>query len=223
MNRWVELSRDGVGARPGSAIRYAPDAGRFFLWGYMNADANLPQEQPLMEVPEYDVVGFDLETRRWANDLPPAMERAWGRRLPLAYVPRTYAGITTGSERSVMRGASEDKAATPRPDLNIVSDQVAYRPSNRSLYYFIGGLTAAYDVAHRRWTDLRPPHSPPPVTGGSLAYRSGERSDSSCLAAGTSPSRGRTDRSVDTPARGCTASGKTTGGNCRCGFNRRRA
>jgi hypothetical protein len=169
-NRWVELGQDQVGARPGSAIRYVPDDGRFVLWGYMNADPNLPQEQPLMQASEYDVVAFDVERRRWVNDLPPRMERDWSRRLPFAYVPRTYSGITTGSERTLMRGASEDHEAVPRPDLNIVFDQVAYRPANRSLYYFTGGLTAAYDVSHRRWTDLRPAHSPPPVTGGSLAY-----------------------------------------------------
>jgi hypothetical protein len=169
-NHWVELARDPVGARPGSAIRYAPDAGRFFLWGYMNADPNLPQEQPLMEAPEYDVVTFDLESRHWLNALPSGMDRAWSRRLPLAYIPRTYSGITTGSERSVMRGASDDAGATPRPDLNIVFDQVAYCTSNRSLFYFTGGLTATYHVARRRWTDLRPTHSPPPVLGGSLAY-----------------------------------------------------
>ena len=30
-NRWVELRRDPVGARRGSAIRYVPEAGAFFL------------------------------------------------------------------------------------------------------------------------------------------------------------------------------------------------
>lgn len=169
-NRWVELTREPVGARPGSAIRYTPDTGRFLLWGYMNSNPNLPQEQPLIEVPEYDMVAFEMQETRWVNDLPPAMAKEWSRGLPLAYIPRTYSGITTGSERSIMRGASDDREAIPRPDLNIVFDQVAYRPASRSLYYFCGGLTAAYDVAHRRWTDLRPLHSPPPVTGGSLAY-----------------------------------------------------
>jgi hypothetical protein len=170
VNRWIELSRDRVGARPGSAIRYAPDKGRFFLWGYMNANPSLLQEQPLMEAPEYDMVSFDLEGRRWRNELPASMESEWSRHLPLAYIPRTYSGITTGSERTVMHGASDDKGAVPRPDLNIVFDQVVYRPANHSLYYFSGGLTAAYDIMQRRWTDLRPAHSPPPVMGGSLAY-----------------------------------------------------
>src|SRR6185503_12085969 len=58
-NRWVELRRDPAGARPGSATRYAPEAGAFFLWGFMNADPGLLEEHPLMEVPEYDVVSFD--------------------------------------------------------------------------------------------------------------------------------------------------------------------
>jgi len=58
----------------------------------------------------------------------------------------------------------------PRPDLNIVFDQVAYHPPSHSLVYFTGGLTAAYDIEDRRWSDLGPRHSPPPVLGGSLAY-----------------------------------------------------
>ena len=123
-----------------------------------------------MAVPEYDVVAFSPESRRWRNHLPRETEKAWSLRLPLAYVPRTYSGITTGSERTVMRGASLDDGAIPRPDFNIVFDQVALRPADNSLYYFTGGLTAKYDVERRRWTDLRPAHSPPPVLGGSLAY-----------------------------------------------------
>ncbi|HUQ91366.1 MAG TPA: kelch repeat-containing protein [Bryobacteraceae bacterium] len=169
-NRWVKLQQDAAGARPGSAVRYASGSGKFLLWGFQNADRDLPQEQPLMVAPEYDMVAFDLDGRRWINHLPPSMEKAWNRRLPLTYVPRTYSGITTGSERTTMRGVSNDQGAVSRPDLNIVFEQVAYRPKNDSLYYFAGGLTAAYDARARRWTDLQPAHSPPPVAGGSLAY-----------------------------------------------------
>ncbi len=169
-NRWVELSRDPQGARRGSAVRYAADAGQFFLWGFMNSDPDLLQEQPLMEIPEYDMVAFDPAAHRWRSHLPAQAEKEWSRRLPLAYVPRTYSGITTGSERTVMRNTTEDEPAIPRPDLNIVFDQVTYRPADNSLYYFTGGLTATYDITRRRWRDLRPPHSPPPVLGGSLAY-----------------------------------------------------
>lgn len=169
-NRWVELSRDPFGGRRGSAIRYAGKEGRFILWGFMTPDMELLQENPLMEIPEYDVVAFDPAAGRWTNHLPPRMEREWSRKLPLASIPRTYSALTTGSERTVMRGATEDEPGVPRPDLNIVFDQVAYRPENNSLYYFTGGLTAQYDVGRRRWRDLRPSHSPPPVTAGSLAY-----------------------------------------------------
>jgi hypothetical protein len=169
-NQWVEVRRDPAGARRGSAIRYAPAAKAFFLWGFMNADPELPQENPLMEIPEYDVVAFDPSDGQWRSHLPPRMEKQWSRRLPLASVPRTYSGITTGSERTVMRGATADEGGVPRPDLNVVFDQVAYRPADHSLYYFTGGLTARYDVVRRRWTDLRPAHSPPPVLGGSLAH-----------------------------------------------------
>ncbi|PYT29409.1 MAG: hypothetical protein DMG58_16385, partial [Acidobacteria bacterium] len=170
LNRWVEARKDSAGARPGSAIRYVPESHAFFLWGYMNDDPELLQEQPLMQIHEYDMVTFDPANGRWRSHFPREWAKLWSKRLPLAYVPRTYSGITSGSERTVLRGATNDKEGAPRPDLNIVFDQVVYAPSMRSLVYFTGGLTAAYDPAARRWTDLAPPHSPPPVLGGSLAY-----------------------------------------------------
>src|SRR5262249_49793799 len=142
----------------------------FFLWGYMNDDPELLQEQPLMRIPEYDVVAFDTAEGRWRSQIPLEWERLWTKQLPLAYIPRTYAGITSGSERTVMRGSTPDKEGLPRPDLNIVFDQVVWVPSVHSLVYFTGGLTASYNPTRRRWIDLAPRHSPPPVLGGSLAY-----------------------------------------------------
>src|SRR5262245_5506302 len=58
-NTWTLLRQDPAGARPGSALRYAPRADLFILWGFMNDDPDLLQEQPLMRIPEYDVVAFD--------------------------------------------------------------------------------------------------------------------------------------------------------------------
>jgi hypothetical protein len=136
----------------------------------MNDDPNLLQEQPLMEIPEYDVVGFDPRERRWLNHLPKRWESQWSKKLPLAYIPRTYSGITTGSERTVLRGLTDDAGGAPRPDLNVVFDQVSYHPPTNSLIYFTGGLTAAYETVNRRWSDLAPKNSPPPVLGGSLAH-----------------------------------------------------
>ncbi len=170
VNRWVELARDAEGGRRGSAVRYAPGTGEFFLWGFIDHDPELLQEQPLMRTPEYDVVAFNPASGSWRNHLPKSQERAWSRELPLAYIPRTYAGITSGSERTVMRGDTAEAGGTPRPDLNIVADQVAYHPGLKALVYFTGGLTAAYDPAERRWRDLHPRRSPPPVMGGSLAW-----------------------------------------------------
>lgn len=123
-----------------------------------------------MQIPEYDVVAFDPADGHWRSQLPAEWAELWSKRLPLAYVPRTYSGITSGTERTVMRGTTNDKEGAPRPDLNIVFDQVVYAPSMHALVYFTGGLTAAYDPAARRWRDLAPRHSPPPVLGGSLAY-----------------------------------------------------
>lgn len=123
-----------------------------------------------MPIPEYDVVAFDPAEGRWRSHLPPQREKDWSRRLPLAWIPRTYAGITTGSERTLMRGPNDQAGGVARPDLNMVFDQVAYHPPSRSLIYFTGGLTAAYEVAARRWRDLAPAQSPPPVLAGSLEY-----------------------------------------------------
>lgn len=169
-NTWVELRKDPAGARRGSSLRYAPDAGAFFLWGFMDHDPDMPQEHPLVEVPEYDMVSFAPAEGRWRNHFPKEREEEWARKLPPASVPRTYSGITTGSERTVLRGTTRDRGGAPRPDLNIVFDQVAWHPGSKSLVYFTGGLTAAYSVEGRRWSDLAPSHAPPPVVGGSLAH-----------------------------------------------------
>src|SRR5689334_22708636 len=139
-NRWAEVRRDAVGARRSSAIRYVPEADAFFLWGFFDYDRNLPQEQPLMETPEYDMVAFYPDERAWRNMFPQRREQEFARKLPLAYVPRTYSAITTGSERTVLRGNTNDAEGTPRPDLNIVFDQVAYDPEYKALVYFTGGL-----------------------------------------------------------------------------------
>jgi hypothetical protein len=168
-NTWVELRKDPAGGRRGSSIRWAPEAGAFLLWGFMDHDPDLPQEHPVIEVPEYDMVSFDPAERQWRPHFPRSREADWKKKLPPATVPRTYSGITTGSERTVLRGLSGE-GGVARPDLNIVFDQAAYHPPTKSLVYFTGGLTAAYDVASRRWTDLAPPRSPPPVLGGSLAH-----------------------------------------------------
>ncbi|MFB3921893.1 MAG: kelch repeat-containing protein [Terriglobia bacterium] len=169
-NRWVELRKDATGARRSSAIRYAPGERAFFLWGFMNDNYELLQEFPLMEVPEYDMVSFDPAKAAWRNHLPSERQELWSAKLPLAFIPRTYAGITSGSERSLLRSPTDDAEGVPRPDLNIVYDQVTYDPDLKALFYFTGGLTAAYRVADRRWVDLEPNHSPPPVLGGSLAF-----------------------------------------------------
>src|SRR5712692_1837005 len=93
-NRWVEVTKDLTGARPGSAIRYVPESHAFFLRGYMNDDPELLQEQPLMQIPEYDMVAFDPADGRWRSQFPSEWEELWSKRLPLAYIPRTYSGIT---------------------------------------------------------------------------------------------------------------------------------
>ncbi len=167
-NQWTELASDPAGARRGCGVRFASKAGAFFLWGFMNDDPDL--EGRLMKVNEYDMVLFDPSSGRWRNHLPLDKQEEWSRQLPMAYSPGTYMGITTGSRRTIMRGEAEAYDGVPRPALNIVFDQVAYRPVDNSLLYFTGGLTAAYDLERRTWKDLQPVHSPPPVLGGAIAY-----------------------------------------------------
>jgi hypothetical protein len=169
-NRWTEVAKDKVGARHGSALRYAPAAGRFFLWGFMNHDYELLQQSVTMPVPEHDVVAFDLADGKWRGHFPKNFEAEWSKQLPAVFIPRTYSGITSGSERSLFRPPEGFPAETARPDLNIVFDQVAYHPPTKSLFYFTGGLTVAYHVLHGKWTNLAPAHSPPPVLGGTLAH-----------------------------------------------------
>lgn len=170
VNRWVELRKDAAGARRGSPIRYAPAAGAFFLWGFQNADYGLLQESETMPVPEHDMVSFDPTDGQWRNHLPKAWQAEWSKSLPPVFIPRTYSGITTGSERSLFRPPPGYPEEAARPDSNIVFDQAVYHPASKSLVYFVGGLTVAYDVVDRRWTNLAPAHSPPPVIGGALAY-----------------------------------------------------
>src|SRR5439155_23738750 len=152
-NHWLRLQQDMAGARRGSALRYAPAAGAFFLWGFMNSDYGLLQESPTAPVPEHDMVAFDPADGHWRSHLPRASEPEWGRRLPPVFIPRTYAGITSGSERSLFRPPAGYPGEAARPNLNIVFDQVAYRPASESLVYFTGGLTVAYAVAGRKWSE----------------------------------------------------------------------
>lgn len=169
-NTWVQIRQDTSGARRGCAIRYAPEAGAFFLWGFMDADPEFRQEEPSLTLPEYDMVAFDLATRRWRNHLPQSYSAEWSKKLPPTFVPRCYHGLTSGSERSLFRPPEGYPAEAARPDPNVVFDQVAYHPPSRSLVYFTGGLTIAYHVEQRRWTNLAPAHSPPPVLGGALVH-----------------------------------------------------
>ena len=81
-----------------------------------------------------------------------------------------------------------------------------------SLVYFTGGTTAAYSITSRRWTDLLPAHSPPPVLGGSLAYDP-FIVGSCCSAGATLPNRPMTDDWQVTPELGYSIPNRTTGAN----------
>lgn len=171
-NSWELLRKDNAGARRGGAVRFAPAAKAFLLWGFMDADPEFAQENPSIALPEHDVVAFDVGEKRWRDHAPKEWSERQASVKPLYFVPRCYHGLTSGSERSLFRAPEGFPAALARPDLNITFDQVVYHPPSQSLVYFTGHLTVAYDLAKRRWSNLSPKESPPPVLGGSLAYDS---------------------------------------------------
>jgi hypothetical protein len=90
--------------------------------GFLDHDPGHLQEVPPMETPEYDVVVFRPEEARWPSHLPANHEQESSRKLPLAFIPQTHSAITTGSERTVLRGATNDRSGGPGPDLNTVFD-----------------------------------------------------------------------------------------------------
>jgi hypothetical protein len=169
-NTFTLLRKDTAGGRRGGAVRYAPAEKKFMLWGFMDADPEFLQENPSMPLPEHDVVFFDTAAKQWRDHVSDAWVKRQSETKPLYYVPRCYHGLTSGSERSLFRAPAGFPEECARPDLNISFDQVVYHPPSRSLVYFTGGLTVAYEVEARRWTNLAPAQSPPPVLGGSLAY-----------------------------------------------------
>ncbi|MEX0704771.1 MAG: kelch repeat-containing protein [Planctomycetales bacterium] len=169
-NQWVELDRHAEGGRRACAIRYAPGVDRFFLWGFLNADRDLLQENHVMEMPEHDMVAFDPQARKWENRYPAGWAEKWGGKPPRAIYARSYSGITSGSEQSRFQSPPDFPDAPPRPDMNLVFDQVGYRPKDKSLFYFFGGLTLSFDTEKNTWTNLEPKHSPPPVTCGAICY-----------------------------------------------------
>jgi len=169
-NTFNLLRKDNLGARRGGAVRYAPAQKKFFIWGFMDADPEFLQENASMPLPEHDVVFFDIEKKQWRDHVSKEWAEQQAETKPLYFVPRCYHGLTSGSERSLFRAPEGYPQATARPDLNITFDQVVYHPPSKSLVYFTGGLTTAYDVETRHWRNLAPAQSPPPVLGGSLAY-----------------------------------------------------
>ena len=168
VNTFTLLRQEDAGARRGGAVRFAPAEKRFLLWGFMDGHTDFVQEETAMPLPEHDVVAFDIGSKAWRNHAPKEWEQ--GPAKPRYYVPRCYHGLTSGSERSLFRAPEGFPNEMARPDLNVTLDQVVYHPPSKSLVYFTGGLTVAYNVETRRWRDLAPAQTPPPVLGGSLAY-----------------------------------------------------
>ena len=86
-----------------------------------------------------------------------------------------YSAITTGSERTVLARAADERGGVPRPrpEHCLRSGRLASAPAIARLFHRRTDGCVRSGQAFR--TDLRPAHSPPPVVGGSLAYDSTER------------------------------------------------
>ena len=168
LNTWTQIVQDEKGARRHSSFRYAPAEGCFLLWGFLGwvTEYYGGPDNPPEERPEYDIVAFDPGTSRWVNHLPFEKQEEWSRDLPPLHGCSSYQGITTGSYRPQLK----EREGVLRPDMNIVFDQVTWDSRRQRMVYFTGGRTFAYDPARRKWSDLAPKVSPPPVSGGTLCY-----------------------------------------------------
>jgi hypothetical protein len=92
-NTWVRLHSDTRGGRRGCAVPYAPAAGAFFRWSFIDADREFRQEEPAISLSDYDMVAFDLDAKRSRGLLPERWAAKWSKKPP-AFVPRTYLGYT---------------------------------------------------------------------------------------------------------------------------------
>jgi len=168
LNTWTQIVRDEKGARRHSSFRYVPTEQCFLLWGFLGwiTDIYHNPDNPPEESPEYDMVAFDPGLGRWVNHLPFEKQEEWSRELPPLHGCSSYQGITTGSYRPQLK----EREGVLRPDMNIVFDQVTWDSRRQRMVYFTGGRTFAYDPSERKWSDLTPELSPPPVSFGTLCY-----------------------------------------------------
>ena len=126
-NRWIEVARDAAGARPGSSMRYVPEAQAFFLWGFMNDDPELRRSSPSCEFPNTTWSRSTLRLRSGGtNSRQPGPSNG-----ATAYPSHTYRGRIRASPRGA-NGPSWQCDRRGRsgaaPDLNVVFDQVVYCP-----------------------------------------------------------------------------------------------
>lgn len=167
-NSWTRILREEQGARRFSSFRYVPQINRFLLWGYHGfyTDYYGNPEDPWTGNKEYDMVAFNPVAGRWENHLPPGKQDQWSENLPPMHLMTHYQGITPGYYRPQLK----EREGVPRPDLNIVGDQLTYDSRRHWMVYFTGGRTFAYQVEERTWSAIGCEQAPPPVSFGSLCY-----------------------------------------------------
>ena len=74
---------------PRSAVRYAPAAGAFFLWGLMNADYSCCKKSATMPVPEHDIWCRSIRMGV-AKSPAQSLGSRVSKKLPPVFIPRTY-------------------------------------------------------------------------------------------------------------------------------------
>ena len=164
-NAWVKLAEEPDGARDTPLFCYAPNLGRFILSGGI---AGKPQR--------FDTELFDAGAGKWTNAHP--KDGPYKNESGLTDAPSSgYTGWPTPAFQADKAGVSrirmDGENAAYETDTRLHC-QYAFDPAGGKLYAYFFDITAAYDPAERKWTDLKAAKfsktSPFALMYGSLAY-----------------------------------------------------
>ncbi|HOX06948.1 MAG TPA: sigma-70 family RNA polymerase sigma factor [Planctomycetota bacterium] len=165
-NTWVKLAEETDGARDVPLFCYAPNIGKFILAGGV---AGKPQH--------FDTELFDAGAEKWTNAHP--KDGPYKNESGLTDAPSSgYTGWPTAPFQTDKAGVSrirmDGETAAYETDTRM-GFQYAFDPVGGKLYTYFFDITAAYDPAERKWTDLKADRFSKTSKGlaliyGSLAY-----------------------------------------------------
>jgi hypothetical protein len=127
-NRWTTLAKKEAAPVWGMLV-YAPERGRLLLWGRIVRQGAAPR---------YDVRSFQTATAEWDREYEPAAPTEEERKR---------GGAWTGGRAAMLSNG------TPTP--SAVVHGACYDSKRKRVVVTLPGLTAAYDPAAKRWTDLK--------------------------------------------------------------------